>query len=118
MGRSLRETLERYRSIETSLADPETTQNPARLKELLKERGTLERTARLYEEFLQVRTQIGEARQLQEDPMHVGIIVEAVDECLHLRLAGVRRQRVVKAGDPGPLAELHFNADFIRLNHV
>ncbi len=97
MGRSLRETLERYRSIEASLADPETTQNPARLKELLKERGTLERTARLYEEFLQVRTQIGEARQLQEDPEVGELATEELAE-LEVRRDGLVRQLADEMG--------------------
>ncbi|MCZ6571872.1 MAG: peptide chain release factor 1 [Planctomycetota bacterium] len=97
MGRSLRETLERYRSIEASLADPETTQNPARLKELLKERGTLERSARLYEEFLKVRTQIGEARQLQEDPEVAELATEELAE-LEVRRDGLVRQLADEMG--------------------
>jgi len=64
---SLPETLRRYRELTGMLEDPEVATNPARMQLVLKERGQLERRARLFEELLSLRVEIRDTRGLLDD---------------------------------------------------
>jgi peptide chain release factor 1 len=63
----LPDILARYRELTTALEDPDVATNQARLREILKERGGLERRAQLYEEFLNIRTEITDTEGLVEE---------------------------------------------------
>ncbi|MHC4223327.1 MAG: peptide chain release factor 1 [Planctomycetota bacterium] len=67
MADRLPDILARYRELTTALEDPDVATNQARLREILKERGGLERRAQLYEEFLNIRTEITDTEGLVEE---------------------------------------------------
>jgi len=86
--RRLPEILARYRAIEASLADPEVIAQTAKVKELLKERTTLSRVAKLFEEWLKLRSEIQETEALAGDP-EMGELAKPELERLRARLAEV-----------------------------
>ena len=70
MSGRLPEILARYRALDKSLADPDVAANAAKVRELMKERGRIERPARLCEEYVQVRREIREAEELVDRQPH------------------------------------------------
>jgi len=80
--RSLPETLARYRELTRMLEDPEIARDPAKVRDIAKERGRLERPAKLYERWLDTRRQIRETEALREDPEMREV---AEEELLRLR---------------------------------
>jgi len=66
--RPLPEILARYRELTRMLENPEIARDPARVRDIAKERGKLERQAKLYEAWLDVRRQIRDTEALLEDP--------------------------------------------------
>ncbi|MHC4954547.1 MAG: peptide chain release factor 1 [Planctomycetota bacterium] len=73
---SLPRILARFRELTAALGDPDVAQNSARMSEVLKERGQLERRAVAYEEWLKLRDAIGEAELMLEDPEYKEIAEE------------------------------------------
>ncbi len=67
MSGRLPEILARYRALDKSLADPDVASNSAKVREIMKERGKIERTAKLCEEYIQVRREMREAEELEAD---------------------------------------------------
>jgi len=63
----LPEILARYRELTRMLEDPEIATQPARVREIAKERGRLERRALLYEKWLQTRREIKDTEALLAD---------------------------------------------------
>ena len=63
----LSEVLERYQQLSKSLEDPDVATNQARLKDVLKERGALEKRAVLFERWLKCRSDIRETEELVEE---------------------------------------------------
>jgi len=72
--------LERYRELTARLADPEVAADPVRMKDLLKERGRLERRAKLYEEWLAKRDELGSTRELLQDPEMAEVAGEEIEQ--------------------------------------
>jgi peptide chain release factor 1 len=66
--RSLPEILARYRELSRMLEDPDIARDPNRVRDIAKERGRLERSAKLYERWLGVRKQIRDTEALRADP--------------------------------------------------
>jgi len=64
---SLPEILARYRELTKKLEDPEIAANPAKVREILKERGRLEGRARKYEGWLAARDEIRDTESLLDD---------------------------------------------------
>jgi len=64
---SLPEILARYRELTKKLEDPEIAANPAKVREILKERGRLEGRARKYESWLATRDEIRDTESLLDD---------------------------------------------------
>jgi len=62
---TLPQILERYRELERLMADPA---HQARMSDLSKEHGRLERRAKAFERWLELREQIAEAEAMVEDP--------------------------------------------------
>ena len=75
----LPEVLARYREITELISDPEVASNPARLKDLLKERGSLERKATLFEAWRKTRAEIEETEALLEDPEMAEVAAEEME---------------------------------------
>ena len=75
----LPEVLARYREITELISDPDVASNPARLKDLLKERGQLERKATLYEAWKKTRAEIEETEALLEDPEMAEMATEELE---------------------------------------
>jgi len=65
---TLPETVARYRELSRMLEDPEVARDPNRVRDIAKERGRLERQAKLYEKWLDARRQTREAEALRADP--------------------------------------------------
>jgi len=80
----LPEILARYRELTNKLEDPEVAANPARLREIMKERGRLEARARRYEAWLATRAEIRETETLLDD--------EELREVAQEELAGLRER--------------------------
>jgi peptide chain release factor 1 len=68
MIQDLRAIEDRYRQLTSSLSDPAIASNPARIRELSKERAELEPVVRKHEELKRVRRDRDEARHLLADP--------------------------------------------------
>jgi peptide chain release factor 1 len=68
VDRSLPQILARYRELTRMLEDPEVARDPNKVREIAKERGRLERPAKIYEKWLGVRRQIRETEDLLKDP--------------------------------------------------
>ena len=68
MNQDLRAIEDRYRQLTNSLSDPAIASNPARIRELSKERAELEPVVRKHEELKRVRKDRDEARHLLADP--------------------------------------------------
>jgi peptide chain release factor 1 len=68
VDRSLPEILARYRELTRMLEDPEVARDPGKVREIAKERGRLERPARLYDRWLGARRGIRETEALLADP--------------------------------------------------
>jgi len=68
VAKRLPEILARYRELTEKLADPEVATDQARVREIVKERGLIERTAKLCEQYLDVRKQVVEAQEMAADP--------------------------------------------------
>jgi len=64
---NLPDVLARYRELTRMLEDPEVATNQHRVREVVKERGLLERKAQLFEELLELREEIAGAEQLLGD---------------------------------------------------
>ncbi len=76
---ALPEVLARYREITELISDPDVASNPARLKDLLKERGQLERKATLFEAWKKTKAEIDETRALLEDPEMAEMATEELE---------------------------------------
>jgi len=75
----LPEILERYRELTGKLGEPDVANSPALMKELLKERGQLERRATLYEQWLAKRRELGSTRELLADPEMEDVAREEIE---------------------------------------
>ncbi|MEM8884133.1 MAG: peptide chain release factor 1 [Planctomycetota bacterium] len=64
---SLPDILARFRELNRMLEDPDVVQNSAKMSEVLKERGRLERRATAFEEYLAMKGSIAEAEKMLED---------------------------------------------------
>ncbi len=73
---SLTRILARFRELTGMLEDPEVAQNSARMSEVLKERGQLERRAVAFEQWLKLRDAVAEAQEMMEDPEYREIAEE------------------------------------------
>jgi peptide chain release factor 1 len=80
MADRLPDILARYRELSRALEDPDVAANQARVREVLKERGSLERRAQLYEAWLALRSEIRDTEGLVEELGEV-----ATDELEQLR---------------------------------
>ncbi|MHC4550271.1 MAG: peptide chain release factor 1 [Planctomycetota bacterium] len=67
MSDRLPDVLARYRELTGMLEDPEVAANPGKVREIMKERGRLERRALLFEKWLKKREAIQEAEGLLAD---------------------------------------------------
>ncbi len=76
---SLPQILARFRELTKMLEDVEIMQNSARMTEVLKERGRLERTARAYEKWVDLRSAIAEAEEMVKDPEYKEIADEELE---------------------------------------
>ncbi len=68
MFERLDEIKERFREIEQELSNPDVVKDQNRYRELTKEHSELGQIVRVYDEFLDVRRQIEENRELLKDP--------------------------------------------------
>jgi len=73
---SLPQILARYEELTTSLGDPEVATNSARMADVLKERGQLERRALAYQEVLRLRDAIAESEAMLEDAEYAELAEE------------------------------------------
>jgi len=81
---SLSQILTRFRELTEMMSDSDIAQNNARYKEVLKERGRLERRAVAFEQWIEMRAAIRENEELLEDPEYKEI---ADEELARLRPA-------------------------------
>ncbi len=79
MSGRLPEIVARYRALDKSLADPDVAANPAKVRKIMKERGRMERTAKLCEGYIQVRREIREAEELENDEEMKALAVEELE---------------------------------------
>jgi len=76
---SLPQILARFRELTDMMQDPDVAQNNARMKEIMKERGRLERRAHAFEEWLQLRAAIDENEAMLEDPEYRELAEEELE---------------------------------------
>jgi len=88
VGQSLPAMRERYRQLTSMLEDPSVSSSPVRVREIMKERGRLERPVRLFEEWLQLRAEIRGAQDLAKDPEMAEMAKEEL-AALEARRAGL-----------------------------
>lgn len=129
----LRERAERHAELTEKLADPEVAGNPAKFPPLLRERGSLDASARMYEELQALLQRRAEAEEIlaedeageladlaREDLESVGTEEERLDEEIKLALIADpedERSKVIfeiRAGTGGDEATL-FVADLFRM---
>jgi len=91
----LTEVLGRYRELTKSLEDPEVATNQSRLKDVLKERGSLEKRALLYERWLGTRSEIDETEGLVEE---LGEVAEEELTSLRAKLKEVTEELADEIG--------------------
>jgi len=73
---SLPQILARFRELTRMLEDPDVVRNSARMSDVLKERGQLERRATAFEEWLALRDAIAESEAMLDDPEYKEIAEE------------------------------------------
>ncbi len=67
MAERLPDVLARYRELTRMLEDPEVSTNATRVRDIMRERGRLERRATRYGEYLELRAALREAEAMLED---------------------------------------------------
>jgi peptide chain release factor 1 len=93
----LPDILARYRELTKKLEDPAVSTNQAQVREIMKERGRLERRAHLYEQWLKKRQEIEDAEGLIADQEMREVAEEELTR-LRPELAGLTEQLADEMG--------------------